>query len=144
MRQYLWDELKKVTTSTPADNDFAGTADNLLCFAALAACDGRKGDFEMFRETLRKFLRLPSGKKPFQHKRVAELIKRVAMSPLPDSMAGICAYDCLMQWEKGGDKLLGRTIEVWEERLGNHGGARSDENRHGIWAPAIPIRLEDL
>jgi hypothetical protein len=56
-REHLWNELKKITTEPPAEDQDAEAADHLLCYAALAAVDGRQSDFEMFREKLRELMR---------------------------------------------------------------------------------------
>ena len=78
---------------------------------------------------------------------IADLVKRVAQSTLPDSKAGICAYDCLCQWEEGGVKLLIKTIEVWNRRLkdveANSKAGFADTERHGVWVPSIPLGLNE-
>ena len=73
---------------------------------------------------------------------IADLVKRVAQSKLSDAQAGICAYDCLIQWEVGGVKLLTKTIQVWNQRLDDveaSDASRTDTERHGVWVPSIPL-----
>ena len=75
--------------------------------------------------------------------RIAELVKAVAESKLTDAKAGICAYDCLLSWEAGGQGMLDKVIAVWEQRLKDvaAGGPKgfTDTERHGVWVPSIPV-----
>jgi hypothetical protein len=74
--------------------------------------------------------------------RIAKLVRKVAVSDAPDFKAGMCAFDCLLQWDQGGKKLLDETIKVWEQRLKDISDGETsftDAERNGIWVPSIPL-----
>lgn len=68
------------------------------------------------------------------------LIRRVA-AECGYERAAVCASDCLLQWESGGDKLFDDTYSAWErylvEKIG--GQPHSSCNRWDAWVPAIPL-----
>lgn len=68
------------------------------------------------------------------------LIRRVA-SDCGYERATICASDCLLQWESGGDRLFDETISAWTRYLVEKKSnlPHSDCKRWDAWVPAIPI-----
>lgn len=71
----------------------------------------------------------------------AELVKKIAMT-VSDERSSKCGYDLLMGLQKGD---VDKRLKAWEEFLADKQAGKSDfvdEERDGVWVPAIPLSFD--